>query len=78
MRHLSEKEQRAALEAARKDMRDPTLSVGDVVFCRGWYATVTAIEVWEPGLHGSSPIRNDWRATQVITTEGSRWFGVRP
>lgn len=76
---MDENEQRAALEGVRKDANDPTLSVGDTVFCGGVYATVTDIQVWEPGQHGNSPIRNDWTAVQVTTdTGGSRWHGREP
>lgn len=69
---------RAALEAVRKDANDPTLSVGDTVFCRGVYATVTEINRLAPGTHDASPIRNDWAAVQVVTDNGARWHGVEP
>lgn len=76
---MDENEQRAALESVRKDANDPTLSVGDTVFCGGIYATVTDIQVWGPGQHGNSPIRNDWTAVQVTTdTSDSRWHGREP
>lgn len=75
---MNENEVRAALEAVRKDAADPTLAVGDTVFCRGMYATVTEILRHGPGAHALSPVRNDWNAVQVITDNGSRWHGERP
>lgn len=66
---------REALERVRKDASDPTLSVGDTVFCRGAYATVTDIWTWRPGAHHDSPIRDDWAAVEVRTDRGSRWYG---
>lgn len=71
-------EQRRALEAVRKAANDPTLTVGDTVFCGGVYATVTEINTLQPGMHAMSPIRNDWTAVQVITDNGTRWTGVQP
>lgn len=71
--------ERRALEALRKSASDPTLTVGDYVFCRGAYALVTEINRLAPGAHAASPIRNDWTAIQVVTDMGgSRWHGVEP
>lgn len=76
---MSENEERATLEALRKDASDPTLSVGDYVFSGGVYALVTEIIRHAPGAHAASPIRNDWEAVQVVTDMGtSRWHGVEP
>jgi hypothetical protein len=72
---MNKNTQRAALESARKDTTDPTLSVGDVVFCGGIYATVTDIKNYAPGEHDSSPIKNEMNAVQVVTDNGSRWHG---
>lgn len=76
---MNENETREALEAVRKDAKDPTLAVGDIVFCRGVYATVTGIHTYAPGMHDDSPIRNDWEGVEVATdTGGSRWHGIEP
>lgn len=75
---MNENEIRAALEAVRKNANDPTVTVGDVVFCGGVYATVTEVREWTPGTHDASPIRNDWTAVQVVTDTGARWRGVEP
>jgi hypothetical protein len=76
---MNENEQRAALEAVRKDASDPTLAVGDFVFHRGVYALVTEINRLAPGAHAASPIRNDWVAVQIVTDMGgARWHGVKP
>ena len=71
-------EARRALERLRKAVSDPTLSVGDVVFCNGTYATVRAIQAFAPGQHSDSHIRNDWYAVKVITDNGVRWTGREP
>lgn len=71
-------QQRAALERLRKPVSDPTLAVGDLVFCGGAYATVTCIYTYAPWTHDDSPIRNDWKAVEVITDNGTRWTGVQP
>jgi len=75
---MNENETREALEAVRKDANDPTLSVGDMVFCGGVYAMVAEINRLAPGKHDASPIRNDWTAVQVVTDNGTRWHGVKP
>lgn len=76
---MSENETREALEALRKDAKDPTLSVGDYVFYGGVYALVTEIIRHAPGAHGASPIRNDYAAVRVVTDMGgSRWRGIAP
>lgn len=75
---MNESTQRAALESVRKNANDPTVAVGDTVFCGGVYATVTGVKTWAPGMHDASPIRNDWTAIQVITDAGARWRGVEP
>jgi hypothetical protein len=75
---MNENETRKALEAVRKDANDPTLTVGDRVFCGGVYATVTEIFRHAPGTHEASPIRNDYTAVQVVTDNGTRWHGVTP
>ena len=73
---LNKEAQRAALESVRKDAKDPTLKVGDIVFCGGYYAAVTELKEHAPGTHPRSPIRNDWTAVQIVTDMGaSRWFG---
>lgn len=72
-------ETRDVLEARRKDSADPTLMVGDVVFCCGKYAEVTEIVRHTPDTHPASPIRNDYTAVQVRTEIGaSRWHGIAP
>jgi hypothetical protein len=62
-------------QGIRKDSLDPTLSAGDLILCRGAYATVTGIKHHAPGEHAESPIRNDWTATEIVTVRGSRWHG---
>ena len=65
-------------KGARKDALDPTLSAGDLVLCRGGYATVTDIRHHAPGQHDESPVRDDWAAVEIITVRGSRWYGRKP
>lgn len=74
---MNEDEQRERLEALRKDASDPTLKVGDFVFCDGTYQKVRLIRTFPPGAHPESPIRNDMPARQVLTDVGSRWRGLR-
>lgn len=69
---------RAALERLRKPVSAPSLTVGDLVFCGGAYATVTCIYTYAPWTHDDSPIRNDWKAVEVITDNGTRWTGREP
>lgn len=70
---------RKGLESRRKDANDPTLAVGDVVFCRGVYAEVLEITTHAPDTHPGSGIRRDWTAVQVRTDMGySRWHGIAP
>lgn len=75
---MNESAQRAALESVRKNANDPSLAVGDTVFCDGAYATVTEVKTYAPGKHNGSPIRNDWTAVRVGTDNGSRWHGIEP
>lgn len=58
-----------------KSASDPTLSRGDLVLCRGVYSTVTEVKHHAPGTHDGSPIRNDWLAIEITTTQGPRWHG---
>lgn len=74
---MNENEQRERLEAVRKDANDPTLRMGDFVFCRGVYSRVMGVYRHAPGTHDASPIRNDYAAIQVVTDNGSRWHGVK-
>lgn len=71
-------QRRAALEKLRKPVSDPTLAVGDLVFYKGAYATVTRIYTYAPWTHDDSPIRNDFTAVEVITDNGTRWTGKAP
>ena len=73
-----EAHQRAALERLRKAVSDPSLSVGDLIFCGGAYATVQSITRYAPGTHDGSPIRNDWTGVEVVTDNGTRWTGAQP
>lgn len=77
-RHITHDELCAALEGRRKDAADPTLSVGDIVFCNGFYAAVRDVRVHAPGGHPYSPVRNELTAVEIITANGTRWHRRAP
>lgn len=51
--------------------------VGDTVFCGLLCAVVLEIKRYAPGEHPNSPIRNEFVGVELITDNGSRWFGER-
>ena len=48
----------------------------DAVFCRRLISPVRQAVVHPPNAHERSPIRNELTALELVTANGSRWYGI--
>lgn len=55
--------------------RSRTVSVGDIILCRGLPVKVTGVAWAGPHRHAGLPIRDDYYAILVRTRRGNRYFG---
>lgn len=60
---------------SRADTRTPSsIGLGDPILCNGRETSARKVIAHPPGPH-AGPIRADWWAVEVVTDNGSRWFG---